>query len=61
MWTRATGTHVSAPPHAGIDDRIAHWIVTGPTAEACTRRRALVTDHVSVHISRPAHTTTCTT
>ncbi|MFJ9558462.1 ATP-grasp domain-containing protein [Streptomyces fuscichromogenes] len=61
VWTRATGTHVSAPPHAGIDDRIAHWIVTGPTAEACTRRRALVTDHVSVHISRPAHTTTCTT
>ncbi|MFD8725879.1 hypothetical protein ACFV2H_50145 [Streptomyces sp. NPDC059629] len=52
---------MSAPPHAGIDDRIAHWIVTGPTAEACTRRRALVTDHLSVHISRPAHTTTCAT
>lgn len=60
VWTRDLGTQVAAPPHAGIGDRIAHWVVTGPTAADCGKRLGLVADHLTVRISRPAHTTSCT-
>ncbi|MEV8547492.1 ATP-grasp domain-containing protein [Streptomyces sp. NPDC051572] len=60
VWTRRVGAQVTAPPHASIDDRLAHWIVTGPTATTCARRLDLVADHLTVHIAHPTHTTTCT-
>jgi biotin carboxylase len=60
VWTRDVGTQVTAPPRASIDDRIAHWVVTGSTAADCANRRALVADHLSVRVSRPVHTTSCT-
>ncbi|WP_307080599.1 ATP-grasp domain-containing protein [Streptomyces canus] len=60
VWTRDVGTQVTAPPRASIDDRIAHWIVTGSTAADCAKRLDLVADHLSVRISRPAHITSCT-
>ncbi|MFJ8003994.1 ATP-grasp domain-containing protein [Streptomyces fagopyri] len=61
VWTRDPGTQVTAAPHASIDDRIAHWVVTGPTAAECAKRRDMVADHLSVRVSGPAHTTSCTT
>ncbi|WP_093455973.1 MULTISPECIES: ATP-grasp domain-containing protein [unclassified Streptomyces] len=60
VWTRDIGTQVIAPPRASIDDRIAHWIVTGSTAVECAKRRDLVADHLAVRVSRPAHSTSCT-
>ncbi|MFE9882537.1 acetyl-CoA carboxylase biotin carboxylase subunit family protein [Streptomyces sp. NPDC005784] len=60
VWTRDLGAQVTAAPRASIDDRIAHWVVTGRTAADCATRRDLVADHLSVRISRPAHTTSCT-
>lgn len=41
----AMGTHVTASPRAGIHDRIAHWVATGSTAAACTKRLDLVAYH----------------
>ncbi|MCT9075232.1 ATP-grasp domain-containing protein [Streptomyces fulvoviolaceus] len=60
VWTRDLGTQVTAAPRTSIDDRIAHWVVTGPTAADCAKRRDMVADHLSVRVSRPAHTTGCT-
>ncbi|MFE6822271.1 acetyl-CoA carboxylase biotin carboxylase subunit family protein [Streptomyces sp. NPDC057690] len=59
VWTRDLGTQVTAAPRSSIDDRIAHWVVTGPTAADCAIRRDMVADHLSVCVSRPAHTTSC--
>ena len=60
VWTRDVGTQVTAPPRASIDDRIAHWVVTGATAADCAKRRSLVADHLSVRVAHPVHTTSCT-
>jgi biotin carboxylase len=60
VWTRGLGTKVTAAPHASIDDRIAHWVVTGPTAADCAARRDMVADHLSVRVTHPGHTTSCT-
>lgn len=60
VWTRDVGTQVTAPPRASIDDRIAHWVVTGSTAAECAKRLDMVADHLMVRVARPAHTTSCT-
>jgi biotin carboxylase len=60
VWTRNLGTQVIAPPRTSIDHRLAHWVVTGPTAADCTKRLDMVADHLTIRIARPAHTTSCT-
>jgi biotin carboxylase len=60
VWTRDVGTQVAAPPHASIDDRLAHWVVTGSTAAECAKRLDLVANHLTARINRPAHSTSCT-
>ncbi|MGW0633135.1 ATP-grasp domain-containing protein [Streptomyces sp. NPDC002758] len=60
VWAREVGTQVTAPPRASIDDRIAHWVVTGSTAADCAKRLLLVADHLTIRVSRPVHTTSCT-
>lgn len=59
-WTRHPGDRVSAPPHASIGDRLAHWVVTGANAAECDERLAQVLRQVTARIESPAYTTNCT-
>jgi len=47
VWTAPVGTSVDAPA-VSTADRIAHWVVTGPTAEVCDMRLLLMEDLVTV-------------
>ncbi|MGW0881399.1 ATP-grasp domain-containing protein [Streptomyces sp. NPDC002671] len=59
-WTRQPGGRVVAPPHASIDDRLGHWLVTGADGAECDRRLAEVLSQVRVRVDAPVHTTSCT-
>ncbi|MER6684634.1 ATP-grasp domain-containing protein [Streptomyces olivaceoviridis] len=60
VWTRHPGDRVCAPPHASIDDRMAHWVVTGADATECDQRLLQVLMQVEAHTEAPAYTTSCT-
>ncbi|WP_369189979.1 ATP-grasp domain-containing protein [Streptomyces sp. R08] len=47
VWTRQTGERVTAPPHASVTDRLAHWVVTGDSAAECRQRLADVLSQVT--------------
>lgn len=49
VWTRHFGERVSAPPHASVEDRLGHWVVTGETLDDCRRRLGEVGVQVSAH------------
>ncbi|MER7688663.1 ATP-grasp domain-containing protein [Streptomyces sp. NPDC097610] len=59
VWTRQIGDLVSAPPHASIGDRLAHWTVLGATADECDQRADMIARHLTAVISGPVHTTSC--
>ncbi|MFD9281101.1 ATP-grasp domain-containing protein [Streptomyces mirabilis] len=59
VWTRQVGDQVSAPPHASISDRLAHWVVLGSDAADCDLRADLVARHLTASISGPVTTTSC--
>ncbi|QKZ20318.1 ATP-grasp domain-containing protein [Streptomyces chartreusis] len=60
IWTRHPGDQVTAPPHASIDDRLAHWVVTGTDQAECDQRIAQVFAQVNARVDDAAHTTACT-
>ncbi|MGW0572962.1 ATP-grasp domain-containing protein [Streptomyces tauricus] len=60
VLTHETGTQVSAPPHATLTDRLAHWIVLGSSADECRTRLAQAADLLDVQITTPVHATACT-
>ncbi|MYR60074.1 ATP-grasp domain-containing protein [Streptomyces sp. SID625] len=53
------GAFVSAPPHATLNDRLAHWVVTGPTAADCLTSLDQVAQLLDVTITAPAVMTYC--
>ncbi|MFJ2217839.1 ATP-grasp domain-containing protein [Streptomyces sp. NPDC101062] len=53
------GTFVSAPPHATLNDRLAHWVVTGQNAADCHISLDKVEQLLDVTITDPATTTHC--
>ncbi|MFF8932353.1 ATP-grasp domain-containing protein [Streptomyces longwoodensis] len=59
VWTRHPGDRVAAPPHASIDDRLAHWVVTGADRVQCDSRVAHVLSQVNARVSSLPHTTAC--
>ncbi|MGW0844278.1 ATP-grasp domain-containing protein [Streptomyces sp. NPDC002787] len=60
VWTRHPGDRVTAPPHASIDDRLAHWVVTGADRAESDWRIAQVFSQVTARIGASVHTTACT-
>ncbi|MFF9458045.1 ATP-grasp domain-containing protein [Streptomyces flaveolus] len=60
VWTRRPGERVEAPPNASIDDRLAHWVVTGADAAECDRRLVEVLVQVDARTDAPAYSTSCT-
>ncbi|MFF7415413.1 hypothetical protein [Streptomyces lydicus] len=65
VWTRPIGATVEAPA-LSIDDRLAHWVVTGPTAEVCDEHLAVMDALVTAEMTpltsprpAPAHHTAC--
>ncbi|MBQ0850360.1 ATP-grasp domain-containing protein [Streptomyces sp. BH-SS-21] len=61
VLTHTPGARVSAPPHATLADRLAHWVVLGLGADECRTRLAQAADLLEVHISQHAYTPACTT
>ncbi|MFK0143214.1 hypothetical protein [Streptomyces murinus] len=59
VLTHQVGDHVAAPPHAGLDDRLAFALVTGPDAATCQRRTRTALNHLTVRIDQPVHVTAC--
>ncbi|MFJ1742652.1 acetyl-CoA carboxylase biotin carboxylase subunit family protein [Streptomyces microflavus] len=60
VWTRRQGDHVNAGPRSTIHDRLAHAIVCGPTPATCQNRIDRVLQHLTLSITAPTLTTTCT-
>ncbi|WP_413754800.1 ATP-grasp domain-containing protein [Streptomyces sp. MMBL 11-3] len=60
VLTHTAGAPVSAPPHATLADRLAHWIVLGSGPDECRSRLAQAADLLDVQITRPAYTPACT-
>ncbi|MFF3908527.1 ATP-grasp domain-containing protein [Streptomyces sp. NPDC001848] len=58
--TRGPGDWVSAPPKSSIDDRLAHWVVTGADSAECEMRLTQVLLQVTARIDAPSDTTSCT-
>ncbi|MFE7077348.1 ATP-grasp domain-containing protein [Streptomyces sp. NPDC057620] len=61
VLTHTPGAHVSAPPHATLADRLAHWVVLGSSADDCRTRLTQAADLLDVQIAPHAHTPACTT
>ncbi|MCW8101719.1 ATP-grasp domain-containing protein [Streptomyces tauricus] len=61
VLTHTPGAHVSAPPHATLADRLAHWIVLGSSADECRTRLTQAADLLMVQIDEPVYTPACTT
>jgi biotin carboxylase len=60
VWTCRSGDRVTAPPLASIDDRLAHWVVTGANGAECDWRISQMFMQVSADVSPAVHTTACT-
>ncbi|MGW4951558.1 ATP-grasp domain-containing protein [Streptomyces parvulus] len=58
--SQTPGARVSAPPHATLSDRLAHWVVTGPSASDCQYLLDEVGDHLDLSLAAPAHAASCT-
>lgn len=58
-WTTKPGDHVTAPPNATLQDRLALAVVTGTTPDTCHRQLRLVEDFTSIHIRTAPTTTSC--
>ncbi|MEV0445146.1 ATP-grasp domain-containing protein [Streptomyces spectabilis] len=58
-WTAAPGDHVTALPHATVEDRTALAVVTGPDPDTCYRRLELVAERSCIHIQPDTATTAC--
>ncbi|MGW2027382.1 ATP-grasp domain-containing protein [Streptomyces decoyicus] len=59
VWTAPAWASVEAPA-LSINDRLAHWVVTGPTAETCDLRLLLMEGLVTVETTPAvARTTAC--
>ena len=59
MISQQAGSHVSAPPHATLSDRLAHWVVTGDRGHL-PELLDEVANHLDISITTPAHATNCT-
>ncbi|WP_166625842.1 ATP-grasp domain-containing protein [Streptomyces sp. VN1] len=60
VLSQTPGGQVSAPPHATLSDRLAHWVVTAESAATCRDLLDEVASHLDITITSPAHTTVCT-
>lgn len=65
VWTRPIGDMVEAPA-LSIDDRLGHWVVTGPHADACHERLGVMDALVTADVTPltpgrpvPATSTAC--
>ncbi|MFH9439234.1 ATP-grasp domain-containing protein [Streptomyces rochei] len=58
--SQEAGTRVSAPPHATLSDRLAHWVVTGESEATCRELLDEVASHLDISIATPAHAASCT-
>ncbi|MFE0373752.1 ATP-grasp domain-containing protein [Streptomyces tendae] len=54
VLSRRPGAFVSAPPHATLNDRLAHWVVTGRNAADCHTSLDRVAQLLDVTITAPA-------
>lgn len=61
LLTRTPGAHVSAPPHATLHDRLAHWVVLGATADECRTRLAQAGRLIDAQITHHAYAPACAT
>ncbi|KFG71442.1 ATP-grasp domain-containing protein [Streptomyces mutabilis] len=59
VLSQRPGAVVSAPPHATLNDRLAHWVVTGHSAADCHTSLDRVAQLLDVTITAPAATTHC--
>ncbi|MFE0852231.1 ATP-grasp domain-containing protein [Streptomyces mutabilis] len=58
--SQEAGSRVSAPPHATLSDRLAHWVVTGESEATCRELLDEVASHLDISIATPAHAASCT-